>query len=318
MDKIETDRLSGISETMLIPVWAKAVETYRPDPIIRDAKAVEIVERLPYDFSKFRNAWKSQVGVAVRTMLLDHPVATFLLKHSGAVVINLGAGLDTRFDRLSPDHIHTWYDLDLPESIALRRNFFKESNRVQFIAKSVFDDSWMEDIDEGNRPVLIICEGTLMYFAGQDVQTLFRKMADRFPGAEMLFDVIPVLFVGRGRRHCDSVTHVKGEVEFLWGLKNPRSLLEWDSRFRLLDQWDYFDFYRDRWGILGRLALIPAFRKNFANRIIHLRFDVGSDQITGQEAFKKSHETSTRSVLGLCEYLVTVCPFVEVTPLGLH
>jgi O-methyltransferase involved in polyketide biosynthesis len=286
MGKIETDQLAGISETMLIPVWAKAMETRGPAPIIRDAKAVEIVERVRYDFSKFGKAWKSQVGVSVRTMLLDRAVAAFLLKHGDAVVVNLGAGLDTRLDRLSPDRIGAWYDLDLPESIAFRRNFFEENDRVRFIAKSVFDDSWMEDVEESGAPVLIVCEGTLMYFDGEDVKTLFRKMATRFPGAEILFDSLPTVFVGRGRRH-DSVNRVKGGAEFRWGLDDPQSLLEWDSRLRLLDQWHYFDFYRDRWRILGRLALIPAFRRIFANRIVHLRVDVTPEKSTNENDYSK-------------------------------
>jgi O-methyltransferase involved in polyketide biosynthesis len=43
MKKIEVDAISGVPETMLIPLWAKAVETGKDGAIIRDAKSVEIV-----------------------------------------------------------------------------------------------------------------------------------------------------------------------------------------------------------------------------------------------------------------------------------
>jgi len=48
--------LKGIPETMLIPLWARATETQREDAIIRDPKAVEMVGRIPYDFSRFEGA----------------------------------------------------------------------------------------------------------------------------------------------------------------------------------------------------------------------------------------------------------------------
>lgn len=38
-------KLDGVPETMLVPLWARAVETGRPDPIVRDELAVTIMEK---------------------------------------------------------------------------------------------------------------------------------------------------------------------------------------------------------------------------------------------------------------------------------
>ena len=93
-------KLAGVSETLLIPLWARAAETRGPDPIIQDLMAVGIVEKIDYDFDKFNSAWKSRVGVSIRTMILDRAVEKFITRRPGARIINIGAGLDTRFFRV--------------------------------------------------------------------------------------------------------------------------------------------------------------------------------------------------------------------------
>jgi O-methyltransferase involved in polyketide biosynthesis len=45
--------LEGVSETLLIPLWARAEETKLQNPIIYDKKALEMMDEIEYDFSKF-------------------------------------------------------------------------------------------------------------------------------------------------------------------------------------------------------------------------------------------------------------------------
>ena len=63
-------KLKGVPETLLIPLWASAFETKHLNPIIKDEKAVGMVENIEYD-SKFDNEWPTQVSIAIRTELLD-------------------------------------------------------------------------------------------------------------------------------------------------------------------------------------------------------------------------------------------------------
>lgn len=70
--------LEGVPETLLIPLWARAVEAEQEDPIIKDDLSVEMVEKIEYDFSKFDNAWMSQTGVVIRTEILDKRLALLL------------------------------------------------------------------------------------------------------------------------------------------------------------------------------------------------------------------------------------------------
>lgn len=272
-------KLSGIPETMLIPLWARAVEGRNPHPIIRDEKALRMVEAIDYDFTKFANAWKTQVGVCVRTMLLDNAVRAFFGRYTEPVVVNLGAGLDTRYERLGSENV-LWYDIDLPEGIAMRRRFFEESENCRFIEGSAFDLSWVDRIEHKGRPVLVIVEGLLMYFEEADVRGLLTGLADRLPGGEMLLEIVAPFMVGRSRIH-DSVNSVDRKLEFLWSIFDDRELEQWHPRMEFIESWNYFDYFRDRWKVFGMIARLPCIRPRFASRIAHIRF---ADRRTRNEA----------------------------------
>lgn len=261
-------KLSRVSETLLIPLWARAVEAKRPEPIVKDDRAAEILEKIQYDYTKFDRAWKSQVGVSIRTMLLDRATEAFIEKHPDALVVNLGAGLDTRYFRVDNGEI-LWWDLDLPEVIGLRRTFFEESRRRRMIAKSVFDYSWISDLDAHDRPVLIIAEGLLMYFEEHEVRNLMNRLVLAFPGAEMLLEVLAPILVKNEKRH-DSVGKIG--AAFKWGASRSRDMETFHGAIRFVEEWNYFDYHRARWRWMGWFALVPAFKNRFNNRIVHLRF----------------------------------------------
>ncbi|HLF36115.1 MAG TPA: hypothetical protein VI583_17860, partial [Cyclobacteriaceae bacterium] len=43
--------LGHVQETLLLPLWGRAVESRKEKPLLIDAKAVEIVNSIDYDFS---------------------------------------------------------------------------------------------------------------------------------------------------------------------------------------------------------------------------------------------------------------------------
>jgi O-methyltransferase involved in polyketide biosynthesis len=79
---MKQERLSGVPETLLMTLYHRALETQRPDGIICDRPAVEIVKQIDYDFTRFDD-WKIQWGVAVRTELFDNVVQSFLTEFCG-------------------------------------------------------------------------------------------------------------------------------------------------------------------------------------------------------------------------------------------
>jgi O-methyltransferase involved in polyketide biosynthesis len=260
--------LTGVPETLLIPLWAKAAETRRDRPIFRDELAVAMIERIDYDFSRFAKGWRSQIGIVVRTELLDRATLAFVAEHPDALVINIGCGLDTRFSRVDNGRI-AWYELDLPEVIAIRRRFFTESDRYRMIAGSVLEEGWLAEIAVSGRPVLIIAEGILMYFTEAEVKKLLGRLAERFPGATMFLEMLTPTCVRLSAQH-DTVSQMG--LRFQWGIPDGRALEQMDRRIRWTAEWNYFDYHRRRWRWWGWLARIPAFKNRFNGRIVQIRF----------------------------------------------
>jgi len=264
--KLPLDRLKGVPKTLLIPLRGRYLETKRVNGIVSDPKSVEIVDSLEHDFAACELPWDSQLMMAIRTEILDKAITRFLEAHADAVVVNLGCGLDTRLHRLDNGRVQ-WYDLDLPEAIEIRKQFFQENGRYKFIAKSVFDMTWMDEIPHG-RPTIFIAEGLFCYFAEQQVRDLLVAIKDRFEKSELMFEAFSPLMTRTWHRH----PHLRGALSLIkWTLWEGRSLEKWDDGIHFVDQWNYFDRHPRRWRWMRWFRFIPAIRKIM--KVVHVRFN---------------------------------------------
>ena len=189
----EKIKLSGVPETMLQTIYARAKESGGRGAI-HDAKAEEIIEKLDYDFSLANNDAAMRSGVIARTIVLDRLTEKWLAKHPDAVVVNIACGLDTRCYRMS-GYKH-WYNLDLPETMTVREKLLPENGAISQIAMSAMDD-WSSEIKKQNAPVLIIIEGLTMYLSEADVQRIFTVISNRFSKATVFVETMNPLVVKR-------------------------------------------------------------------------------------------------------------------------
>jgi O-methyltransferase involved in polyketide biosynthesis len=251
-------KIPEISETLFIPLAVRAYETLRVNGVIRDDKAVEFLNRA--DTSKFivDGGSISTLGILARTKIIDEEISKILSSVSKAVIVNLGAGLDTRYNRISRGEVE-WYDLDLPETIELRKQFVGESD-IHFIAKSILDECWTDEVrtEEGDA-VIIIAEGLLMYFEEKDVQKVFQKISEAFPKADIFLDVVHPFFINKGI-----------SSKFLWGIDSAKNLEKLDSHIELVKSWSMGSLLKERqpW-LLRILNILPSTRKR--SQIIHLK-----------------------------------------------
>ena len=268
---MNTEKLSGVPETMLITLWAKATETSRPDAILRDQKAVEIMQQIDYDFSKFKGGTMSQAGCCVRAELIDREALGFLRTHPDAVVIELGAGIDARYDRLGRPAVAHWYGLDLPEASDLRRHLLPETDRNTYLDMSLLDFRWIDTVQAHGRPVLIILEGVLMYFTPEEVRAFFDALCSRLPGgATVLFDMLAYSLVGNAKHH-DVVQKAAKTVEFKWSVLDTHEMEAWNARIHLAREYFMSDYSRGRFPFIFRtLYRIPYFHRRFNQRIVRL------------------------------------------------
>ena len=177
MDKIEM-KLGKKQETLLLPLWGRAVESKKDKPRLIDTKAIEIVDSLDYDFSLMSKniSWVSQLAWVARSIHVDRTIRNFIANHPSASIVNIGCGLDTTFERIDTGRI-ICYDLDLPDVIELRKKYFREGERRKFISCSFFDTSWYHQIDTQGG-VLLIAAGVFYYFEEKQIIDFFIRVAD--------------------------------------------------------------------------------------------------------------------------------------------
>src|SRR5512136_2780168 len=248
--------LSAVSQTLLIPLYYRAMESQRPDALVRDLKAVELVGQLDYDFSGVQRLKDEQVNYLLRMREFDRQARAFLAEHPDGVIVDLGCGLDTRFERVDNGQVE-WHGLDLPEVIELRKELLEETPRSHFVGCSVLDFSWMDALSgqAGKRgqpgwPILFLAEGMLVYLEEADVKRLVQALAKRFPGAELVCEAYsPVVIRAHPRPQAVAQPH--------WGLKDDRDVEAWAPGIRLLSQWYYFDNPEPRQGAFQLMRYFP-------------------------------------------------------------
>ena len=253
--------LSGVPETMLQTLYARARES-QGRGVIRDKKAEELIARLDYDFTLAEQDTAMRSGVIARTLVLDKLVGDWLRQHPGAVVVNIACGLDTRCCRMS-GYAH-WYNLDLPETMAVRRRLLPESGAVTQIAMSAMDD-WGSRIEETDAPVLIIIEGLTMYLTEADVQRIFAVIAGRFPQAAVLVETMNPMVVKRFKEKSIEGSNAK----FTWGVRDGRALAALLPDFRFVAEHGLTEGVAAFMPVYKLLDKLPAVR-NISNRIVVL------------------------------------------------
>ncbi|MUL66765.1 methyltransferase [Mycobacterium sp. CBMA 234] len=201
--KIDGTTLTGVSETALLTLQVRANEARRPDRILDDPVAVEVADRIEFDFAKFGPAHRQDM--ALRSLAFDRATRDYLHDQPKATVVALAEGLQTSFYRLSASDAGSefrWLTVDLPPMIEVRSQLLPPSDRVAVCAQSALDYSWMDRVDTSDG-VFITAEGLLMYLQPEESMGLITECAKRFPGGRMMFDLPPALFsklIGRGMR----------------------------------------------------------------------------------------------------------------------
>ncbi|MEM9408302.1 MAG: class I SAM-dependent methyltransferase [Acidobacteriota bacterium] len=179
--------LGAVQETLLIPLLGRAQETQLGGKLLNDPKAVEIVARLQYDFEKWGTSAR---GACIRARLFDAQVQRFLAEHPEGTVVEIGAGLNTRYERLDNGEAR-WLEFDLPDSMELRRRFFEEDERRTLLSASATETGWMDAVAELPGPYCFVSEAVLIYLEPPDAERTVRTLAERFSGSRLIMDITP-------------------------------------------------------------------------------------------------------------------------------
>jgi methyltransferase (TIGR00027 family) len=289
------DQLSAVSNTALLTVWARALEARSRDPILPDPAAVALCEKLRPHLASLATPFHQQLVtdqvpamlgmlMAVRGHYIDGVARNFLTRFPRSIVVNLGAGLDTRFARLEAAGEPSGkaglssvrvIDVDLPEMIALREQLLEPHPRHEHIAASVLDFAWMDTLDRfDNHRFIFIAEGLLMYLAPDEVKSLLIALAHRFPGSELVADVFSAVWLRPPwrkwtMRKAQRQLHFSRDAAFHFGLDSPDEMETWDAHIHFLSAWSLFDSDERKLGWLRWLRHIRPIR--MFQYVVHYR-----------------------------------------------
>jgi len=206
-----------------VPLYARAMESRKRRPILEDPKAVEMVDSIEWDFRRFGQR-RRVAGIALRCAMFDVWVRDFLRRHPEGTVVEIGAGLNTRFERLDNGSVH-WYDLELPDMVELRRKFFSDSERRITLASSVLDPGWIETVRRSPGPYLLVAETVFAYLEEAQVKAALAQIASGLPQVTIALDTL-------GRRAVDAgnkdFARRKIAARFTWVCEDPLAIQDWN------------------------------------------------------------------------------------------
>ena len=238
-DRASKINLGAVQETLVIPLWARAKEAEKDNPIVYDPYAKDILNVIDYDFSSIEAGQQDHQKVwAIRSYNFDTVVREFLARNDCSVVIDIGAGLDTTFRRVDNGAV-LWINMDLPDVVDLRHRLIPDSERETTIAKSVFDFTWIDDIahlTEG-RSIMFMAAGVLCYFREAEVETLFRKLAETYPSAHVIFDAMSRFTVWGSNRAVLRKSGIDSSALLRWHLNNPTHLKKWVHTIKVIEDY---------------------------------------------------------------------------------
>jgi O-methyltransferase involved in polyketide biosynthesis len=223
-------QLGQVQESLLVPLYARALDSLKKHPILKDPKAVEMVQSIDWDFRRF-NQWRRVVGCTLRTAMFDEWVKGFLSRHPEGTVVEIGAGLNTRFERLDNGALH-WFDLDLPDTVELRKKFFIDSERRVTLAASVVDPGWMAAVRESPGPYCFVAEAVFIYLTEPEVKAALAQIAANFPRLSIAFDTVTLQAINH-----ENKDHARRKLDarFAWACEDPKEIERWKIGLRLVE-----------------------------------------------------------------------------------
>jgi O-methyltransferase involved in polyketide biosynthesis len=269
----EKIHLTGARQTLLITVYAKAVESRSPGSLLKDHFADEALSRIDYDFKPLDLGPDGAVSLAIRAKAFDDWTRAFIEEHPDAVVLNLGCGLDSRIFRVDPPPGIAWFDVDFPDVIEIRQRVYPAREKgYRMIGASVTEAGWLEQVP-GGRPAMIVAEGLMPYLPAAEAPQLVARLVAHFPSGELAFDGYSRLGL-KMLRITPQFRATGAEVH--WALNDAQTLERKVPGLKLVEekvQYDSADIARMSWPAQLTVKLwryIPALRK--IGRLLRYRF----------------------------------------------
>lgn len=239
------DSLKGASETLLIPLACRArASRENIVPGFTDRKAEEICAHFDVDLKRYASNLPTLHGAIQRGMWFDGRIIAFLKKHPGALVLSLGSGLNTMYERIAAQtgsEINwRWIDSDLPDVVALRRTVFEDGPNRSTIELDASSPTWPQRPElAGAAPLLVLSEAVLIYLPEPQVAAAFKGAAEAGrtrPACGFVYDWCSPEFVKRSRRH-PAIKKLKDQsVVFQSSMRRASDIQAYHPDWRIIEE----------------------------------------------------------------------------------
>jgi O-methyltransferase involved in polyketide biosynthesis len=271
---IATPVFSPVAASLYLTFGGRVLDARSPRSVLRDTTASEIAEKIGYDTARFALPATKVFDVAVRAKMLDDVVRGFVARHLDAVVVDLGAGLDTRAWRVAAPPTVDFYDIDLPEVIEARRQVMPERANVHAVAADLTDSNCLDAVP-GDRPAVIVADGLVPFLSQDDLVALLRRLTGQFPSGELAFNSYSTfnMWVIHHLRSLRSIA----EVSVNPGFNDPREPERWGIGLTFVEE--HFETRRPEIALLPpvlrlstRLLSRSAALSRWGITVFHYRF----------------------------------------------
>jgi methyltransferase (TIGR00027 family) len=268
---------SDVEETGLLTLYGKAIESQSDNPIMDDPVAVAMTKKLDPILARsesklLRRLYERKIDprlvvhVTLRAKKYDAYARNFQSRYIDTAIINIGCGLDPRFQRIDNGSVR-FFDLDLPEVIRFKQALLKENDRYKMIASNVFDVAWMDEVKKSDaKHWMFMAEGVFMYLQPEMVKKLVLDLQAQFPGSELVCEVVKKSWTHGMMQKMAAMKmkkrfNIGGAAGYHFGLDTPTEMESWQDGIEFLDAWSYFDSNHKRLGMMRIFRKSQYFRE---------------------------------------------------------
>lgn len=211
--------MNEVNKTLFIPLYGKA-QVSKQHIILDDPVAEKIWEAEGFPIrGKSRSKWLAY-NMAMRARVFDDWAETMLQQDNTALVLHIGCGLDSRCSRIKQTY-KNWIDCDLPEVIAVRRQYFTETDSYQMYALDASDSQQVRELPDSDAAVVLL-EGLSMYLTNDQLHNFLQALQEKFDTLHILMDVYTE-FGAKASKYKNPVNDVG--VTTLYGVDNIGDLV---------------------------------------------------------------------------------------------
>ena len=222
-----------LEDSLWLTLCCRALDYRSPRPILNDATADQIVRTTGYDYERLNIGTNLRLNATVRAKKLDEVASAYLARHPNAVGLDLGAGLDTRRQRLDPPDTVDWYDVDFPAVATARRELIPEHPHAHVIAADVTEKGCLDAVP-ADRPAVIVADGLMGFLTQDEMMALLDRLIEHFPTGEMVFNSY-TKFAVFAARHSPGTSTVAKLIKFP-GVDDPRDFERWNPKLQLIKE----------------------------------------------------------------------------------